>query len=203
MVKRYAVCIAVTLLLSVEVFAMGNTSMGNIGQTQSFDMYGSNPASVIGHGSSTSSNMADVDQTQNLKKLCSTILTQHEKSMLTQGSDVSAKCGSLRVCQEGSAQGFQNQLLANMGRKGMTMQGQSLEMSLQQTALKKCGSGSAEGSQGSLSEQSESVIGQGIVMNSSQTIGAIQTANISGSTGSNAIASNVVNIAAHQSQMSN
>ena len=204
MLKSYAVCIVIALLMTSGLFGMGDIRMQNIGQTQCFDMYGSNPINLIGaQGSATVSNMANVDQSQDLKKLCSTILTQSVKGMLTQYADASNKCGTLRVMQEGSSQGFQNQLLPNIGQKGITTQGQSLTLGLQQNIMKNSGTGTAEGSQAYLTEQNGSVIGNGTILNASQTIGAIQTANVSGTYGSNAVTGNIVNVTANQSQMAN
>ena len=202
MVKICIVCLATTLLLSTGVFATGHTQMGGIGQTQGFELYGTNPVTIVGYGWASGSNKGSVVQDQTMKKLYGTVLTQSEKGMLSQHAKVCANCGTVSVNQEGGATGSQNQLLTNLGKKNMTAQGQTLEAGLAQTVLQKCGSGSAQAAQHTLDEQSQSIVGAGITMNESQSIGAVQTANVSGSGWANTMVENTISVVANQSQMS-
>ena len=204
MYKVCSVCIVITLLLSVSAFGTGNIQMGGLGQTQGFQIYGSNPVSVIGgSGSATGGNLASVEHDQSLMKSFSAALTESEKSMLIQSADAAGKCGKLCVQQQGTAIGSQSQLLSNLGWKNMAGQGQSLDVGIQETIKKMSGTGSAEGAQSSLSEQSQSIIGGGSIMNASQSVGAIQTASVTGSKWTDALASNTINVIAEQMQTSN
>lgn len=202
MVKICTVCIAATLLFSAGAFAMGNIHTTNIGQTQGFELYGTNPVTIVGYGWASGRNKGSVEQDQNLKKLYGTVLAQSEKGLLSQRANVCAHCGTVSVSQEGGAAGSQNQLLTTLGKKNITNQGQSLEVGLAQTVLQKCGSGSANTAQRSFTEQSQSIIGAGITMNESQSVGALQTANISGTGWSEAMVANTISVIANQSQTS-
>jgi hypothetical protein len=201
MFKICIVCAAITLLLSAGAFAIGNIHTTNIGQTQDFVLYGSNPLSIVGRGWASSTNSGSVDQDQSLKKPYGTVLTQSEKAMLSQHANVCAQCGTVRIRQEGGATGSQDQLLTNIGKKNMTNQGQSLEAGLAQN-LKNFGSGSAHAAQHSFTAQSQSIVGAGITMNESQSIGAAQTANISGTGWASSLAANTISVVANQSQTS-
>ncbi|MEJ2648501.1 MAG: hypothetical protein P8016_08870 [Sedimentisphaerales bacterium] len=194
------VCATTTLLLSTASFGIGNILPTNIGQTQSFELYGTNPLSIVGRGWASSSNSSSADQDQSIKKLAT--LTQSEKGTLSQRASLCAQCGTVRVRQEGGAAGSQDQLLTTIGRKSMAKQGQSLEAGLAQRVLKNFGSGSGQASQRSFADQSQSIVSAGTTMNQSQSVGAAQTANISGSGWGSTLAANTISVVTSQSQTS-
>ncbi|MBN1972429.1 MAG: hypothetical protein JW787_02225 [Sedimentisphaerales bacterium] len=203
MLRIYSVIVA-ALLLSVSAYGMGGLQLSGLGQTQGFSIYGENLASQVGgSGTSSAGNMASVEQNNNLTKIFGGNLSQSEGSMLVQGANTSGHCGSLSVQQIGGSSGTQGQLLSNTWCGSMATQGQSLEVGLQQAAEKDGGSGTAEGTQGSLAGQCQTILGNGTIMTSSQSIGAAQTANVSGNVWSDGQAGNLVQITATQTQMAN
>jgi hypothetical protein len=203
MLRVYAICVSITLLLSAGAFALGNMPKTEIGQTQNFQINGSLPISIIGvHGSTSVGHITYVEQDQSLMKLNNRALTQTETSLLTQNTNALNKCGSINFLQQGSAVGTQEQLLSKTGWKNTTTMGQSLDVGLQQYAVK-YGGGNAEGVQSSFSEQNQSVTGAGSLMNSSQSVGAIQTTNISGTAWSGSEVANTIKVIAEQTQTSN
>ena len=203
MLKVYSVFV-VALLLSVSAYGMGDFQMGSLGQTQGFSIYGENLASQVGgNGTASAGNMASVEQDNNLNKIFGASLTQKEGSMLVQGANTSGHCGTLSVEQVGGSEGSQGQLLFNSCFGSMATQGQSLEVGLKQYAEKENGSGTAEGAQGSLAGQCQTILGNGTIMTSSQSIGAAQTANVSGNKWSDGLAGNLAEITATQTQMAN
>jgi hypothetical protein len=204
MFKVLTACIMVTLMFSTSVFALGGMQTGTIGQTQGFDIYGENMASQIGgHATSVAGNMTSIDQKNTLLTMCGPTLTQKEGSMLTQCANTSGTCGSLRVDQIGGSSGSQCQLLGNLGCFSFKTQGQTLEVGLQESATKDGGTGSAEGAQGSLATQCQTILSGRTIMTSTQTIGAAQTANVTGNKWSDGAAGNLITVTATQTQMSN
>ena len=202
--KTLLACLVVTLLVSANAFAIGFVPMGSIGQTQSFAIYGENMASQVGSSTgSTAGNMATVGQSNSLANFCSPLLSQNEGSMLIQGASTSGHCGSLEVQQIGGSNGSQGQLLASIGCKDMTSQGQSLGSTIQMAINKDGGSGAAEGTQSSIADQSQTILSGRTMMNSTQSIGSIQNGSVSGNSFSGGSVLNYADISATQTQTAN
>jgi len=202
MYKLFLASLAATIVFSASVFATGFVPMGNIGQTEGFSLYGTNYASQVGtHATSSSGNMATVGQNNNLTELWGPKLIQNEGSVLLQGANTSGNCGSLSVQQIGESTGTQGQALSNIGCFNMTSQGQTLGSGLQQSIIKDGGNGTATGTQSSIADQCQTILNGRTIMNSSQTIGAVQTGTVTGNGRSDGSAGGLIDITATQTQM--
>ncbi|MBN2183513.1 MAG: hypothetical protein JW715_16505 [Sedimentisphaerales bacterium] len=194
MLKIYTVCLATLLLLSVSPFV----SAATIGQVEQFNLIGENAAVLTGGpGSAIGGNMATICQGQSVVECCILSGIQSENSMLSQSADAAGKCGILSVLQEAAIGGAQEQLASTCGPKA---QGQMLNVGLGQVASMVNADGGAGGGQGAVTDQQQTVFGDGI-MNESQFVGATQYADVSGKCGADAVATNLIGVTAQQTQM--
>jgi len=204
MSRLFLVCIAATLVLSASAFATGFLPMSGIGQTQGFSVYGENYATQTGlHTTTNAGNIATVGQKNDLSELCGPKLIQNQGSVLMQGANASGSCGSIEVQQIGGSTGTQGQLLSTIGRSSLATQNQTLGAGLQQSLGISGSNGTGTSTQSSIAGQCQTILNGRTVMNSSQTIGAVQTGSVSGNGWSGGSAGGLIDITATLSQMAN
>lgn len=192
MLRAYVVCLATVLVLSAGAHA-------GIGQMEQFDIVEGNLVLLVGGpGSATGGNMATVGHGQFATLPGGTTAMQNENAMLSQSAGVVGSGGLFGVFQGGIAGGAQEQLA--LGFAGPKAQGQELGVGLLQIALKGNGRGNAGGAQGFVSNQNQTLVGRGGVMNESQFIGAAQYANVSGGGSSGGLVVNALCVTATQLQ---
>jgi hypothetical protein len=201
MFRKFLFMIAlVTLLSSGALACIGLTPAVTIGNTQGFGIDALNVVKRAGCvGSAEGSNIVMVGHAQEAYDVASgTGALQEETAILTQSGSAAGKGGKTAVIQKAQANGAQEQLVGLNGLGvGLTSQGQSLGVSLDQLTKNAKGMGGAVGAQGFVGAQSQMSFTPNSMSSQTQFIG---TAQFSAIAGKNATVKNSLDVVLNQSQ---
>ena len=192
MLRSFSLSVVVILLLSSGVFA-------TIGQAEGFSINALNMVQRVGGaGWAESGNMVMVDHGQRAYAKGTTAV-QREAGILLQGARVAGLGGATTVLQNASVDAGQEQSIA-ASRHGLQAQGQSLTVGLDNVIRKTSGIGTAAGAQGFIGGQQQAISTPNGKAENYQVVGAAQFASVSGSSCSNVVIVNTIDVDMSQGQ---
>lgn len=193
MLRKFVFSAVVILLLS-------SAALANIGQLQGYSIGAVNLVGRTGWlGSAEGGNSIMVSHGQEIYKPSSNShAIQEETGILIQSAITEGIGGSSGVAQSGTVQSLQGQLAIS---RGPQVQGQGLNVDLNQIAVKTGGIGAAVGAQGFVGSQIQIIATPRMTSAESQFVGATQYSALSGGPWSNIVVVNDLQVQLRQGQI--
>jgi hypothetical protein len=193
MYKGFTLSVLVVLLMSSGALAA-------VGQAEVFSIGALNMVQRVGRaGWAEGGNLVMVGHSQKAYFVGAAAM-QKETGILIQNASVYGACGKTKVQQNASVDGRQSQLVMT-GRGGFQIQGQSLNVSLNDVVRQNGTIGGADGAQSFVGGQNQILITPGGTSANSQFVGAAQFAEVSGGQNTNVVVNNSLDIKTDQNQI--
>jgi len=187
------------LIFAVVIFMFTSGALADIGQIQGFSVGSLNIVGRCGPvGSAQGENMVVVSHTQLVHKpYFSVTARQEEEGVLIQHGITKGAGGVSGVAQRATIKGLQGQRINPFAPR---VQGQGLNLKLEQVAMKNGGVGCTLGEQSFVGGQSQTITTPHATSTETQLVGVEQYSAVSGRRGSKGMVVNTVNVKMKQGQ---
>jgi hypothetical protein len=187
------------IIFAAVLFLAASGALADIGQMQGFSIGSLNLVGRCGTvGSAQGENTVVISHTQVVHKpYFSVKARQEEEGVLVQHGTAKGSGGVSGVAQRATVQGLQGQHTRLFGPK---MQGQGLNLKLEQVAMKSYGVGCTQGEQSFVGGQSQTITTPHVTSTETQFVGVEQYSAVSGRRGSKGMVVNTVNVEMGQGQ---